>query len=265
MIKKVLLNTVFLAIAFSATGQTHNCDVYRGYLSGEMAIWSKGIADQEAKYLRSGSNDDLYVLILSKYGYIGYLISMKREGEARGIISSAEQNIEKMAADPDYAARASALSGALIAMRISLNPIRATYLGMRSFRQIEESLKLDQNEPTGWVEMGNARYHMPAIFGGSFSEAASSFSQAVMLFEKEPSLLRCNWHYLHALVWLAKSYESMDKLQEANEIYGKLLRLEPEFQWVKTELYPELLKKIGTTDTHPTFSLPDNWNQTFLK
>jgi tetratricopeptide (TPR) repeat protein len=244
MIKKILLNTVFLSVVISTTGQIHNCDVYQGYLSGEMAVWSKGIAEQEAKYLRSGTNDDLYVLILSKYGYIGYLISMKREGEAKDIISSAEKNTEKMAADPKFEARASALRGALTAMRISLNPIRATYLGMRSLKQIEASLKLDQNDPTGWVEMGNARYHMPSIVGGSFSEAARCFSQAVMLFEKEPSLLKCNWHYLHALVWLAKSYESMDNLQGAKEIYEKLLSIEPGFQWVKKELYPELLNKI---------------------
>ena len=207
-----------------------------------MEVWSKGIADQETKYSRSGNNDDLYVLILSKYGYIGYLISMKRENEARGIISSAEKNVEKLAADKRYEARASALSGALVAMRISLNPLRATYLGMRSFRQIEESLKLDQNEPVAWVEMGNARYHMPSLFGGSYSEAARCFSQAVVLFEKDRALLKCNWHYLHALVWLAKSYESMDNLPKAKEVYEKLLKIEPEFQWVKKELYPELLK-----------------------
>jgi len=248
MIKNLLLILVFTSIAVQMKSQSHNCDVYRGYLSGSMDVWSKGIADQEAKYRKSGSNDDLYVLVLSKYGYIGYLISMKKEGDARGIINSAEQNIEILAADKRFAARASAMSGAIIAMRISLNPLRATYLGMRSLRQIEESIKLDETDPAGWVEMGNARYHMPALVGGSYSEAARCFSRAVELFEKEPGLLRCNWHYLHALVWLAKSHESMEDLQMAKKTYEKLLKLEPDFQWVKRELYPELLKKVGVRD-----------------
>jgi tetratricopeptide (TPR) repeat protein len=245
---KICLIFVFMAFVAPGISQTHNCDVYRGYLSGDMEVWTRGIADQEKRFNISGNPDDLFVLVLSKYGYIGYLISMKREGEAKEIIDSAEKNVEKLSADRRYVSRASALSGALIAMRISLNPMRATYLGMRSFRQIEESLKLDQNDPAGWVEMGNARFHMPAIVGGSYSEAARCFSRAVELFEKNPAMLRCNWHYLHALVWLAKSHESMNNLKEAREIYEKLLRLEPDFQWVKTELYPALLKKVGEGD-----------------
>lgn len=244
MIFRLYLLVVVLGSAASLAGQVHNCDIYKGYLSGELSAWSKGIDDQEAKYARSGSSDDLYVLILSKYGYVGYLISLKRDSEARTVLGSAEKNVEKLSSDKSFAARASAMNGALIAMRISLNPLRATYLGMRSLRQMEEALKIDPDEPACWVEMGNARYHMPSVFGGSYSEAVRCFSQAITLFEKNPAMIKCNWHYLHALVWLAKSYEGMDDNKKAREVYEKILKTEPEFLWVKTELYPSLLKKM---------------------
>ncbi|MBM3420409.1 MAG: hypothetical protein FJY11_04660, partial [Bacteroidetes bacterium] len=58
------------------------------------------------------------------------------------------------------------------------------------------------------------------------------------------AMLQCNWHYLHALVWLAKSHEGLGNLREARKVYEKALGAEPEFQWVKTELYPQLLKRM---------------------
>jgi tetratricopeptide (TPR) repeat protein len=228
-----------------AQAPAHNCDVYGGYLSGNMGSWTRGINEQEQKYIRSRSSDDLYVLILSKYGYIGYLINLKKNTEVRELISSAEENAAVLAKDRRYTASASALSGALIAMKISLNPLKATYLGMRSLRLIEESLKIDNSDPTGWVEMGNARYHMPAVVGGSYKESARCFNEAVRLFEANRTSLACNWHYLHALVWLAKSHEGLGELAEAKVVYERLLSIEPEFQWVKQELYPDIQRRIG--------------------
>jgi len=222
----------------------HNCEVYRGYLTGDMAIWTGAIRSQEQRYRNSGSSDDLYVLVLSRYGYIAYLINMKRDADVRTNIAVAEAEVEKLSADKRYEATASAIRGALLAMRISLNPLKATYLGMRSLRQIEESLRINPADPAGWVEMGNARYHMPAVVGGSYLEAAKCFSEAVTLFEKDRAMLQCNWHYLHALVWLAKSHEGLGNLREARKVYEKALGAEPEFQWVKTELYPQLLKRM---------------------
>lgn len=224
----------------------NNCNVYNGYLSGEMDAWLKGIAEQEDKYKRSGTSDDLYALILSKYGFIGFVIGMKKEYDVRDIISSAEADVAVLAQDEKYSAQASAMEGGLIAMRISLNPLKAAYLGMKSLRLIEESLEADRNNPAGWVEMGNARFHMPSIAGGSYKEAISNFSQAVTIFEKEKEGLKCNWYYLHTLVWLARSYENTGDFAEAKKLYEKLLSMEPEFLWVKQELYPGLLKKTGS-------------------
>ena len=257
MNKVVLIFLVLLLPLLPIAGQTarasvplHNCNVYRGFLSGDMGVWTKGIAQQEEKYRLSRSSEDLFVLILSKYGYIGFIIGMKKSEEAKEMLTSAEENVEVLVKDKEYTARATALRGALIAMRISLNPVKATYLGMRSFKQMEEALQIDSNDPTSWVEMGNARYHMPSVVGGSYKEAARCFSQAVILYEKNPANLICNWHYLHALVWLAQSHDKLGDTAEAKKIYEKILRLEPEFQWVKKELYPDLIKRIGQQGTN---------------
>jgi len=221
----------------------HNCTVYRGFLAGDAAVWKQGIAEQEAIYLKTRDNSDLYVLILSKYGYIGFIIGLKKEEEAKEVIESAEKDVEILASDKRFSARVSAMSGALIAMKISLAPMKAPYLGMKSLRYIEESVEADSNDPAGWVEMGNARFHMPSMFGGSYEEAVKAFSTAVALFEKSSGEMKCNWHYLHALVWLARSNENLNQFEEAKVIYEKILQIEPECLWVKMELYPALLRK----------------------
>jgi tetratricopeptide (TPR) repeat protein len=223
----------------------NNCTVFKGYLEGDLLIWLNGIGEQEKKYRETRSRDDLFVLILSKYGYIGYIVGMKLEGDVREILSSTEENVELLAKEPAYASTAAALRGAMLAMRIKLNPLKATYLGTKSLRLMEESISIDKNNPVGWVELGNARFHMPSFAGGSYKEAIRCFEEAIDLFENDPLKMRCNWHYLHALAWLAKSYEGVGDNVQAKKIYEKLLKTEPGFQWVSRELYPTILKKTG--------------------
>ncbi|RPJ64071.1 MAG: hypothetical protein EHM12_00690 [Dehalococcoidia bacterium] len=224
----------------------NNCNVYKGYLSGSIDLWTKGIAEQEEIYKIGRRSEDIYVLILSKYGFISFLIGRKIEYDIMALIISAEADVGVLATDEKFSARATAFKGGLIAMRMNLNPLKAITLGMKSLRLIEESIEADQNNTVGLVEMGNARFHMPSLAGGSHKEAVLCFSQAVNLFETEKDDSRCSWYYLHALVWLARSHESTGNVAEAKRIYEKLLSIEPEFQWVKLELYPEFIKKWGS-------------------
>lgn len=249
---KHLINIIFLVLPISMEAQplgeplvVHNCNVYQGYLSGDLNVWRKGIEQLEGKYKISTSSEDLYALILSKYGYIGFIVGMKKDVDTREILSSTESNVELLSADKRYTSSALAMEGGLIAMKISLNPMRAPFLGMKSLSLIEKSIEADKNNPAAWVEMGNARYHMPSIAGGSYKGAVENFSHALTLFETDQAGLRCNWYYLHTLVWLARSHENTGNVAEAKKIYEKLLKMEPEFLWVKQELYPDLLKKGG--------------------
>jgi tetratricopeptide (TPR) repeat protein len=241
-------SVIFAAAVFSSPISAvpeQNCTVYGGYLSGDIDMFVNGIAEQERKYRASGRSDDLYILVVSRYGYIGYLLSLNNNREARRVLDDANENLETLKGDRSFRARATAMEGALMAMRISLNPLRATYLGARSMSLMEEALDIDNREPVAWVEMGNARFHAPGFAGGSKEEAVKCFSEAVRLFEADERLLKCNWHYLHALVWLAKSHEETGNLQSAKRIYEKLLSIEPQFMWVKQELYPQLLRRMG--------------------
>jgi tetratricopeptide (TPR) repeat protein len=54
-----------------------------------------------------------------------------------------------------------------------------------------------------------------------------------------------NWFYLNTLVQTAKAYTEIGQLEKAKPIYEKALQKEPALNWVKKELYPELLKNIA--------------------
>jgi len=53
-----------------------------------------------------------------------------------------------------------------------------------------------------------------------------------------------SWVYLNLLTMIASVYEDTHKLEEAKLIYEKIMHNEPDINWVKNGLYPNLLAKI---------------------
>ena len=93
------------------------------------------------------------------------------------------------------------------------------------------------------VDRANALYHTPRLFGGDKKEALRLFQEGVTLIETSKSA-KNNWLYLNLLTSIAQAYEAADQKKKAAFTYDKILRFEPEFKWVKNELYPALLKKM---------------------
>ncbi len=84
---------------------------------------------------------------------------------------------------------------------------------------------------------------MPPVFGGSKSEAIAHFKQAQSIMEKDPQYLKQNWNYLSLLAMMAEAYTEIKEYDKAEEYYKQILTIEPNFLWVKNELYPNFIKK----------------------
>jgi len=54
-----------------------------------------------------------------------------------------------------------------------------------------------------------------------------------------------NWMYLHVLTLVARAYEKTGQFKNALAVYEKILRIEPEFKLVKSELYPVLISMMN--------------------
>ena len=84
---------------------------------------------------------------------------------------------------------------------------------------------------------------MPPIFGGSKSEALLYYHQAESIMLENPSNLKEDWNYLSLLVNIAEAYTEMKDYDKAEEYFKQILEVEPNFNWVKNELYPDFIKK----------------------
>lgn len=239
----VLLSAVQFLSAQSALDQAR-AQVYRAYLNSDKAAWEGGVARLSQLYQQTGDLNTLYELALAEYGLVAYCVGSNACPDVDSRIARTEGYLETLLSRNSAHAPGNALLGALLAMKIGLSPAKSVYLGPRSSNYISKSVSLDGSHPAGWVEMGNMKYHAPAIFGGNMDEAISSFRKAVDLFDARPNLRRYNWLYLHACTWLGKAYESKGRYYEARDIYSKVLAYEPGFTWVKNELLPAAASRV---------------------
>ncbi len=236
----LMLSVTGLSTSVHAAGPREM--IYRAFVEEKMEMWIEAINILEKEYSRTGGTDLLYELTLARYGYIGYSLGIDNRSEARKHIGLAEETIDILTATPGYESSAYALQAALYAFRISMAPWRALFWGQRSMNLIDKAIETDPNNPSAWIEHGNAMFYAPSALGGSKEEAVKSYSRAIRLMEEEMLDIH-RWLYLNTLVGLAKSYRETDNRPMALITYRKALEFEPDFKWVKDDLLPELLKE----------------------
>jgi len=228
----------------SATEECSSCTIYKGYISGNMEMWKKGMQDLQAQYRLNPKACTLYTLAEARYGYIGYLLGRNEKDLARPQIETFAVEIEQLAAAPEYRAETEAFRVALYGFRMGLNPARAVTLGPKALKQLDYALKVGRNSAVVWIEKANSEAHMPAFAGGSKEKAVDSFREALKLFEAGGDIGPCNWRYLNTIVLLGQVLEKMGDNNGARDAYRMALKRAPDFQWVRDELLPETEKKI---------------------
>jgi tetratricopeptide (TPR) repeat protein len=186
----------------------------------------------------------LYKLTNAEYGFIAYNIGNENVDKAEQHLKKAINYAEKLIESGKYQSEAYALQGAFYAFKIGLNPIVGAIWGPKSLKSINKAMQLDASNPTAWLEKANSLYYMPEAFGGSKESAILHYKRAVNIYEKQGEILN-NWMYLNTLTTLAQGYENVGKHEQAKKVYKKILSIEPNFDWVKNELYPKLLAKIN--------------------
>ena len=243
---KVQLVFIFLGLfAFGVNG-SNKSEVYNSYIFDRMPVW-KNLIDH-LHTLPDKSNEQLLELINYQYGYIGWCLGKDQKDEALVYLKLAEENLKNLEDARFKPAIINGYKSAFYGNHIALSKFSAPFIGPKSAECARLAVKLDPNEPFGYFQMGNVKYHTPPLMGGSKIEAVGFFLKARALMEKKKDLIRGDWNYLSLLVTLARTYESINDLLKAKQVYEETLKFEPEFKWVKDDLYPNLLKKIGTSE-----------------
>lgn len=234
---------LFLLTGFTETHASARPEIYKAYVTNRMDLWKNLIDVMEVE--KSQSNEQLLELVNYQYGYIGYCIGFKKRDEAKRYLELAENNIEILEKRNYRLSDLHAYRCAFYGFKIGLNKLSAPVNGMKSLDHVKKALELDKENYFAWIQYGNIQFYMPAAFGGSKKEGIEYFLKARQMLERDPADLTDNWNYLSLMVIIGQSYTYINDFESARAVYKEILKREPDFLYVKNELYPELLKKIA--------------------
>jgi len=221
-----------------------NKEIYQAFINGRMDLWEQHIKKMEQNYIENKRLDCLYDLTFAQYGLIAYLISVRDNEKGKNYLEKAEKNVEMLLSEGFQSAEIYSLKGALFGFKIGFNKFLAVTYGPQSIDLINKAFDIDKENPKVWMEKANITYYIPSTFGGGVDNAILFQEKAVELFENDPHNLKYNWIYLLVMTNLAQWYDEINSLEKAKLLYKKILAFEPEYKWVKNELYPELIQKI---------------------
>lgn len=217
-------------------------DVYNAYLNNRMPVW-KSIIDQLNSQPDKG-NELVLELVKYQYGYIGWCLINNRKDEALVYLKLAEENVKLLEAKRFELSLVNGYKSAFYGCHIALSTFSAPFLGPKSSACANQAIQLDPNQPFGYIQLGNVKFHSPSLMGGSKTEAISYYQKARTIMERKGNEIHGDWNYLSLMVTIAKAYESMGKLSKAKLMFEEILKFDSGFIWVRDDLYPELLRKF---------------------
>jgi tetratricopeptide (TPR) repeat protein len=235
---------LFILLIFSAltVSGSYKTEIYKAYTSNNMVQWKKVMDKMNLETDRS--NEFLLELINYQYGYIGWCMGNKQQKLAKEYLLLAGKNIEILEKQNYKMSMLNAYKSAFYGYQIGLNKFQAPFIGPKSIDCAKKSIQLDENNPYGYIQIGNSEFYMPAVFGGSKTVALENFKKAEKLMEKNPENIKNDWNYLSLLAMIVMSHKEMKQYELAKQYCEKALKIEPEFLWVKLDLYPEIKELI---------------------
>jgi hypothetical protein len=220
----------------------YRTEIYSAYINNKMDLWRSVLDRMDA--IPEKSNDLLFELVNYQYGYIGYCTGFDKKEEAKKYLDLAQRNVEILEKCNYNLSVINSYKAAFYGFRIGLNPISAPVNGFRSIDCAKRAIILDTANYFAYVQYGNMKFYMPSALGGSKKEALKYYLKARDLVEKDPEFTSENWNYLSLLVVIGQTYTYLDDYLSAQMVYYNILKIEPDFLYVKDDLYPKLLKKM---------------------
>lgn len=240
--KKYLVLLILMVYCSLNLNASYRSEIYKAYINSDLVTWKKVLDDMESQ--KEKSNEFVMELLNYQYGYIAWCIGNKKSREAEKYLELGEKNIRMLETKAFQLSYVNAYKAAFYGFRIGLNKLQAPFIGPKSVECAKLAMKQDNKNPYGFIQYGHSQYYMPAIFGGSKTIALEYYKKAEKIMEQNPLQISEDWNYLNLMTMIAVAYEELKLYQSAKTYFEKILKTEPDYKWVKNELYPKLLKKI---------------------
>jgi len=234
----LILFSLFTLVLFAQ----NNKSIYKAYISGDMDKWK--MAMDSLDIIKPKTNREKIDLINYQYGYIAWCIANDKDHEAKEYLTKAEEIIKALETQNYKLSMLYAYKAAFIGFEIGLSPYKALFIGSQSLIYANQATDIDSLNAMAYAQLGNIAFYTPKMFGGSKSEAMQHYKKAIKIMEEGDEQLHQNWNYLNLLATTINAYMEFGKYTLAKEYCIKTLTIEPGFDWVKKELYPQILKKL---------------------
>lgn len=234
----ICLVFIYISLPLHAIDQTK---MLQAYLSGNMHYWKEQIDLNRVK--KNQTQEESLRLLTYEYGFIGYLLGIKSDKQARTYLKEALGRLEKLqeTVTGESASQLYAIAAAFMGYEIGLSPWKAPIEGPESIRCAEKAIKLDDDAPWGFIQMGNIKRYSPGIFGGSKQKALNYYLKAKAQYETYSGYTK-DWQYIALLVSIAQCYYETGDVAQSKIYYDALEKTYPSFQWLK-EIRNQSLKK----------------------
>ena len=241
MERKKYLSIILLLCPLLLLGNTYSDRIYRAYAKGDMTLWKTTMDEMQAA--KNPDNRFSLELLNYQYGYIGWLLSIGEKDQAKQHLKQSQTIIKRLEEASFNLSMVYAYKAAFVGFEIGIHPYKAPFIGPDSYDYVEKSLAYNPDNYFAHLQKANIQYHTPALFGGSKQEALKHLLKALTLYEQTPQEKK-DWNRLNMLGSLIVFYTEQKDYSNAKRYCEKALTLEPDFAWVKNELYPQTLEKI---------------------
>ncbi|MEI6752555.1 MAG: hypothetical protein WCK78_05245 [Paludibacter sp.] len=221
---------------------THKRLFYRTFVNREMHKWGEIIHSVETN-IPPKTIEQKLELLNYYYGYVGYLMNKKKYETAEISIEKGEDLIDNVIKLSPHNSTALSYKGAFMGFKMGLNKVKAVYFAPKCMIEINKAYKADHENTQIIINKANLLFYSPTALGGDKDEALNLYHKALVLMEKNKETEQ-NWNYLNLLTTIAIGFDKTGKFHESKKMYERILKFEPDYKWVRDDLYPNLLKRM---------------------
>lgn len=242
--EKLFFYTFTAIILFINTkAQKQNSEIiYESYIHNKMGDW-KNVCDQMQQLPNISIESQVY-LINFQYGYIAWCIDNDRQKEALKYLDLAENNLQEIQKKIYKPSVINTYKSAFNAFRAGLDNKAALKSGVKSLEYADMAIKEDSANYFAYFQRANIYRHTPELFKGSKKKAIEYYLKAEALIRKDKNIHHPNWNYLNLLVTITETYIEVKDYIAAKKYCDKILKIEPEFHFVKDSISPKIKNHI---------------------
>lgn len=186
-----------------------------------------------------------YYIALADYRLVSYHLSEQDKEKALQYIDDGIEHLKKSIEIRNDFAEAYSLLSSFYGNKIGVKPMLGMTLGPKSGHEMSKAMNLEPKNPRNHLIAGQSAYFTPKLFGGGKEKAKKYFKQAIAYFDSlhTENLIYPDWGHEEAYVWLGIYYRDNENKETALKHFKKALEINPDYNWVKYVLIPEIEKK----------------------